>query len=42
MRCLKTKLKGLPVIDAAESEQFSVAVSQDDLQAGDPRDPEQH
>jgi len=36
------ELEGLPVIDAAESDQFSVAVSLDDLQAGDPKKPERH
>ena len=36
------ELEGLPVIDAAESDQFSVAVSLDDLQAGDPKNPERH
>jgi hypothetical protein len=38
----KNELEGLPVIDAAESEEFSVAVSQDDLEAGNTKDPEQH
>jgi len=36
----KNELDGLPVIDVAESEKINVAVSQDDLQAGDPKDPE--
>ena len=36
------ELEGLPIIEAAESEQFSVAVSLDDLQAGDPKNPERH
>ena len=31
----KIELDGLPVIDAAESEEITVAVSADDLQAGD-------
>ena len=30
----KNELEGLPVIDVAESEKINVAVSQDDLQAG--------
>src|SRR5215468_871022 len=38
----KTQLDGLPVIDADESNQFSVAVSADDMQAGDPKNPERH
>jgi hypothetical protein len=38
----KNELDGLPVIDVAESEKINVAVSQDDLQAGDLKDPEQH
>ena len=38
----KTELDGLPVIDADESNQFSVAVSADDMQAGDPKNPERH
>jgi len=36
------ELEGLPVIDADESNQFSVAVSAEDLQAGDPKNPERH
>ena len=31
-----------PVIDAAESEEITVAVSADDLQAGDMKNPEPH
>ena len=38
----KNELDGLPVIDVAESEKINVAVSQDDLQAGNTKDPEQH
>ena len=36
------ELDGLPVIDAAESETITVAVSADDLQAGDMKNPERH
>ena len=36
----KVEQDGLPVIDAAESE--TVAVSADDLQAGDMKNPERH
>ena len=38
----KVELDGLPVIDAAESEEITVAVSVDDLQAGDVKKPERH
>ena len=38
----KIELDGLPVIDAAESEKITVAVSADDLEAGDMKDPERH
>ena len=38
----KNELDGLPVIDVAKSEKINVAVSQDDLQAGNTKDPEQH
>jgi len=38
----KTELDGLPVIDADESEQITVAVSADDLEAGDEKKPERH
>ena len=38
----KTELDGLPVIDADESEQITVAVSADDIQAGDTKNPERH
>ena len=33
---------GLPVIDADESEEITVAVSADDMQAGNPKNPEKH
>ena len=35
----KDELNGLPVIDVDESEQITVAVSADDLQTGDPKNP---
>ena len=38
----KKELEGLPVIDAAESENITVAVKPDDLQEGDEADPERH
>jgi hypothetical protein len=38
----KNELDGLPVIDAPESENITVAVKPDDLQEGDEADPEQH
>jgi hypothetical protein len=38
----KVELGGLPVINAAESEEITVAVSVDDLQAGDVKKPERH
>jgi hypothetical protein len=38
----KIELDGLPVIDAPESEEITVAVSADDMQAGDPKTPERH
>jgi hypothetical protein len=38
----KTELDGLPVIEAAESETITVAVSPDDLEAGDTKNPERH
>ena len=38
----KNEIEGLPVIDVSESEKINVAVSQDDLEAGDTKDPEQH
>jgi len=38
----KIELDGLPVIDADESEQITVAVSPDDMQAGNTKNPEKH
>jgi len=38
----KNELDGLPIIDADETEQFSVQVRAEDMQAGDPKDPERH
>ena len=38
----KTELDGLPVIDVTESETITVAVSSDDLKAGDMKNPERH
>jgi hypothetical protein len=38
----KTELDGLPVIDANESEQITIAVSPDDMEEGDPKNPERH
>jgi len=38
----KVELDGLPVIDADESKQITVAVRADDMQAGDTRNPERH
>ena len=38
----KVEQDGLPVIDATESEEITVAVSADDLEAGDTKDPERH
>ena len=38
----KIELYGLLVIDAAESEEITVAVSADDLEAGDMKNPERH
>jgi len=38
----KNELDGLPVIDADVTEQFSVQVRAEDMQAGDPKDPERH
>jgi len=32
----------LPVIDADESEEITVAVSADEMQAGNPKNPEKH
>ena len=36
------ELDHLPVIDVDESEQITVAVNADDLQTGDPKNPERH
>ena len=38
----KIELDGLPVIDATASEEITVAVSADDLRAGDIKNPERH
>lgn len=38
----KIELDGLPIIDAPESEEITVAVSADDMQAGDLKNPERH
>ena len=38
----KIELDGLPVIDAAESDEITVAVSGNDLEAGDTKKPERH
>ena len=38
----KIELDGRPVIDADESEQITVGVRADDMQAGDTRNPERH
>jgi len=38
----KVELDGLPVIDADESEEITVAVSADDMQAGETKNPERH
>jgi hypothetical protein len=38
----KNELDGLPVIDADETEQITVAVRADDMQDGDPNNPERH
>jgi hypothetical protein len=38
----KIELDGLPVIDADESEEITVAVSPDDMQAGDLKNPGKH
>ena len=35
----KIELDGLPVIDADESEEITVAVSADDMEAGNPKTP---
>ena len=36
----KNEFDGLPVIDVDESEKINVAVSADDLQSGEPNDPD--
>jgi len=36
------ELDGLPVIDAPESDEITVAVSADDMEAGDAKNPERH
>jgi len=38
----KNELDGLPVIDADESENFTVAVRLNDMLTGDPENPERH
>ena len=38
----RDELDGLPVIDAAETDEITVAVRADDIQAGDPKNPERH
>jgi len=38
----KIELDGLPVIDADESDEITVAVSADDMQAGNPKNHERH
>jgi hypothetical protein len=38
----KNELEGLPVIEADETEEITVAVRADDMQAGDPKNPERH
>jgi hypothetical protein len=38
----KNELDGLPVIDADETEQITVAVRADDMQDGGPNNPERH
>ena len=38
----KIELDGLPVIDAAEGDEITVAVSAYDLEAGDTKNPERH
>ena len=38
----KNELEGLPVIDADETEEITVAVRAGDMQDGDPKDPERH
>jgi len=38
----KTEFDGLPVIEADESEEITVAVKPDDIAEGDEKNPEQH
>jgi hypothetical protein len=38
----KNELDGLPVIEADETEEITVAVRADDMQEGDPTNPERH
>ena len=38
----KVELDGLPVVDAPDSEEITIVVSPDDLQAGDMKNPERH
>jgi hypothetical protein len=38
----KNELDGLPVIEADETEEITVAVRADDMQEGDPKNPERH
>ena len=38
----KIELDGLPIIDATEREEITIAVSPDDMQAGDMKSPERH
>ena len=38
----RDEFDGLPVIDAAETDEITVAVRADDLQAGDPKNPKRH
>jgi hypothetical protein len=38
----KDEFDGLPVIETDESEEITIAVKPDDIQAGDEADPEQH
>jgi hypothetical protein len=39
---MSDKFEGLPVIDADEAEQITAAVRSEDIEEGDPNDPEQH
>jgi hypothetical protein len=38
----KIELDGLPVIDAPDSEEITIAVGADDMEAGDMKNPERH